>query len=218
MADAVTPHEKQIEQLQPQIEGAPEASSKLAGAGDASTSVKPLESGNENEKLKIATAGREVGGTTEAKINKVGDASIYPDESFVDKQGRPIVVRTQQNGDLFYVRAYDQNVSQPPTDGAGPGQAGRANLQLQHESQDDKVTRVFLQDIQATPSYREVGVGSKMNEAVEHIARQHGAKEIYGNLSYAAEDESAVRTFYQRNGYSFRPGTVGGEEIFKKLS
>jgi hypothetical protein len=73
MADVASPHEKQIEQLQPRIEGAPEASQKIAGAKDAASDVQPEEAGSENEKLKIAAAGKEAEGMPETKIDGAAD-------------------------------------------------------------------------------------------------------------------------------------------------
>ncbi len=216
MADVVAPHEKQMEQLQPQIEGAPEASSKLASAGDASSGVKPLEPGNENEKLKIATGQQEQGDALERKLGQAKEVSGYSDQTFMDKQGHPIQTRTWQSGDLVQVRAYDQTVQQPK-ETPDLGQAGSANLALERDWRDGS-TRARLNDIETPPDYRGSGIGSHLLGECEQVAGQRSAREIYGAFVPHGENPAAVREFYQKHGYSFRPGAAGGEEVFKQFN
>jgi len=144
----------------------------------------------------------------------VSDAGFPQDETFTDKDGRAITTRTWENGDQYMIRAYDQEVQSPP-DSPNVGQAGYANLTLERDS-NAVVERARLNDIQTSPEYRDSGIGGKMLGTAEHIAQQHNAEEIYGNLSYEAQDEGAVRGFYQNHGYDFR-ATDQGEEVFKPL-
>lgn len=144
----------------------------------------------------------------------VNDAGLPQDETFTDKEERAITTRTWENGDQYMIRAYDQEVQAPP-DSPNVGQAGYANLTLERDS-NTVVERARLNDIQTAPEYRDSGIGGKMLGTAERIAQQHDAKEIYGNLSYEAQDEGAVRGFYQNHGYDFR-ATDQGEEVFKPL-
>jgi hypothetical protein len=73
MTDVAPQHEKQIEQMQPKVEGAAEANRKLRSAADASPGATPLEPSGENERLKLSTSGREGGGTAEATVGNALD-------------------------------------------------------------------------------------------------------------------------------------------------
>jgi len=77
--------------------------------------------------------------------------------------------------------------------------------------------RLRINDIETYPAYRGSGVGSEHIREAERIARQHGAREIYGSLGYKSEDEAAVRSFYRKHGYETRSGAMGGEEVYKDL-
>ena len=105
-------------------------------------------------------------------------------------------------------------------------EVGRANLTLETEKTFDPGTghydraadrRLRINDIETHPAYRGSGVGSESIKEAERIARQHGAREIYGSLSYQPEDEMAVRSFYRQHGYETRPGAMGGQEVYKDL-
>jgi GNAT superfamily N-acetyltransferase len=128
--------------------------------------------------------------------------------SFVDGKERNITVRTYENGDSFYIRAYDTRVKQPP-ERADTGQAGRANLLIQR---DNRGVRGRLQDIETVPTYKNSGVGSQMLAQAEDISRQKGAYEIYGLAPSAARE----REWYNHRGYQFRDGAQG-EEVHRPL-
>lgn len=151
-------------------------------------------------------------------VDDLGDVDDTPayleDRNFADKTGRPIAMRTWESGDQYMIRAYDQDVQAPP-EIPGVGQAGYANLTLERDA-DDAVTRARLNDIMTSPQYRDSGIGGEMLGKAEQIAQEEGAQEVYGSLSYDAEDESAVRGFYQKHGYDFR-ATDRGEEITKSF-
>lgn len=74
--DVLASPEQQLEKMSPKIEGATEANAKLTGAKDASPGTLPTEAGTENEKLRLATAGKEMRGTIEAKINNAHDLHV----------------------------------------------------------------------------------------------------------------------------------------------
>lgn len=144
------------------------------------------------------------------------DRSAPDDLSFDDHHGRPITVRSFPSGDQFYVRAYDRREGTPP-ERVDRGQAGRANVHLERNPSGD-VARARLQDVEVEPDYRSSGIGSVMLDQAEQHAQQHGAREVYGSLSYEPEDEQAVRGFYRARGYDFRSGVQGGEEVYKPLA
>lgn len=130
------------------------------------------------------------------------------DRTFVDGEGRDMTVRTYENGDSFYIRAYDTDVQQPP-ERADTGQARRANLLIQR---DNRGARGRLQDIETVPAYRNSGIGSQMLAQAEDVSRQKGAYEIYGLAPGAAGE----REWYNHHGYQFRNGSQG-EEVHKPL-
>jgi hypothetical protein len=84
MTDVSPRPEKQIEQLPPKLESAPEANAKLAGAKDASPGTLPAEPSSEHEKFRITMTSQDTGGMVEAKLNKARDAIPLPG-SFSDK-------------------------------------------------------------------------------------------------------------------------------------
>lgn len=76
MIDVSPQPEDQIEKMQPKLEGAPEASAKLAGAKDASPGTTSVEAPADHERLKAATTGQDLSGADqlERKLGQAGDA------------------------------------------------------------------------------------------------------------------------------------------------
>jgi hypothetical protein len=111
MSDVTPQHEKQIEQLQPKVEGAAEANVKLASAKDLSSDTVLAESRSENEKLKLQTSSRIDSGTSEARIQSAHDASAKVDFRSIDsvavqdKTGKPTV---WESSPIERGRAYEE--------------------------------------------------------------------------------------------------------------
>jgi GNAT superfamily N-acetyltransferase len=150
---------------------------------------------------------------------------------FTDKKGRDMTLRREgaEPDKIQQTEAQDtQTIRQPirlRTYHEGR-EAGRANLTLETNKTYNPSTghydrvadrRLRINDIETHPPYRGSGVGSEHIREAERIARQHEVREIYGSLSYKAEDEAAVRSFYHKHGYETRPGAMGGEEVYKDL-
>lgn len=150
---------------------------------------------------------------------------------FTDKRGRDMTLRTEgaEPNKIRQTEARDTQTIRHPirlrTYHEGR-EAGRANLTLETDKaynlntdHYDRVAdrRLRINDIKTHSAYRGSGVGSEHIREAERIARQHGDREIYGNLSYKAEDEAAVRGFYRKHNYETRPGAIGGEEVYKDL-
>jgi GNAT superfamily N-acetyltransferase len=138
------------------------------------------------------------------------------DRSFTDAQGRPITIRTFGSDDQKYIRAYDRN-QQPPPERPDRGQAGRANVHLEHDLHTNQVTRAKLQDIETNTAYRESGIGSAMLGVAERQAQQAGAKEIYGSLDPTQQEQGELHEFYTKRGYKIHPSSGGGIEVHKTL-
>jgi len=150
---------------------------------------------------------------------------------FTDRKGREMTLRTEgaEPHRIRQAEAQDTQTIRHPVRlrSYHEGQeVGRANLTMETDkaynpstSHYDRVAdrRLRINDIETAPAYRGSGVGSEHIKEAERIARRHGAREIYGNLSYKSEDEAAVRSFYREHGYETRPGTMGGEEVYKDL-
>lgn len=132
-----------------------------------------------------------------------------PDYDFVDRQGRDITLRTFENGNSYYIRAYDRTVVNPP-ERPNPGQAGAANVLIQDT---DGQKRARLQDIEVPLSYRENGIGEEILKEAEGLARNKDCQEIYG----LAPDDDKTRQWYEKRGYTFRQGQSGGSEVYKLL-
>ena len=150
---------------------------------------------------------------------------------FTDKKGRDMTLRMEgaEPHKIRQAEAQDTQTIHHPirlrTYHEGQ-KAGRANLTMETDKAYNPSTghydrvadrRLRINDIKTEPAYRGNGVGSEHIREAEGIARRHGAREIYGNLSYEAEDEAAVRGFYGKHGYETRPGAMGGEEVYKDL-
>jgi GNAT superfamily N-acetyltransferase len=106
-----------------------------------------------------------------------------PDDSFTDKAGRPITVRSWESGDTLYARAYDTGRS-PVPEHINVGQAGYINASIER-SYDGSSPRVRVHDVYTNPEYRGAGIGGKMIDQSEQFAQRHGAKEIYGAVTDA---------------------------------
>lgn len=138
------------------------------------------------------------------------------DVNFHDASGSPITVRAFGEGDQKYIRAYDRNRVQPP-ERPDPGQAGYANLYLERDLHTQQVTRAKLQDIHTSPDYRGRGIGSTMLDTAEQLARQNGAREIYGSLDPGQSKDGSVHDFYTHRGYQTRSFSNGRAEVYKSL-
>lgn len=132
-----------------------------------------------------------------------------PDQHFQDGQARDIGIRSYQSGDRYYVRAFDKEKTQQLPDSVTTGDAGSANLKMERD-ETGKVNRARLEDIQTTPSYRNAGIGDRMLDNCEDIARNNKASEIYG----LAPSDPETKNWYTHRGYDFRKD---GLEVFKKL-
>lgn len=135
-----------------------------------------------------------------------------PDKSFQDTQGRDITLRDYPSGDTHYIRAFDAAKTSQPPDQIAYGDAGRMNLRMEKDAS-GKVERAKAQDIETMPTYRNSGIGSKMLEMGEGIARKNNAREIYG----LAPDDKVTQEWYQKRGYRFRD-TDQGKQVFKILT
>lgn len=150
---------------------------------------------------------------------------------FTDKKGRDMALRREgvESQRIQQAEAQDTQTIRHPirlrTYHEGR-EAGRANLTLETDKtynpgigHYDHVAdrRLRINDIETHPAYRDSGVGSEHIREAERIARQYGAREVYGSVSYKTEDEAAVRSFYRKHGYETRPGVMGGEEVYKNL-
>jgi len=172
---------------------------------------------------------------TEQRIREAQEATRSAEGAterhFADKQGRDMTLCREgaEPDKIQQAEAQDtQTIRQPirlRTYHEGR-EAGRANLTLETDKTYNHSTghydhvadrRLRINDIETHPAYRGSGVGSEHIREAERIARQHEVREIYGSLSYKAEDEAAVRSFYHKHGYETRPGAMGGEEVYKDL-
>ncbi len=140
-----------------------------------------------------------------------------------DKLKRPLTLRTEDGTQAQLERALEagaDRVDHPIRVRTYDGgqEAGYANLTLEVEKLPDntiehfvwpKDRRMRIGDIFVPEDDRRRGIGTWMLERSEELARQSGAREIYGTL----ESEQA-RSFFKRNGYQFRPGPYG-EEAYK---
>ena len=111
--DSLVNPEQQLEKTQPKVEGAPEANIRLAGAKDVSPGTAPAESNSENEKLKVATAGRDANSTAEAKINEAVDHGErkpinfkYANETYSFKDTEPELHNKYPEGVKFDAEGY----------------------------------------------------------------------------------------------------------------
>lgn len=132
------------------------------------------------------------------------------DHHFRDRLGRDMTLRTYENGDSKYIRAYERNGQTLP-ETVNFGQAGRANLRIERG---DNGTRGHLQDIDTTPRYQGAGIGSHMLQQAEDLTVQHRGTEIYGD----APSDATTRSWYEHRGYSFRDKEGGGEDVYKQLT
>ena len=167
------------------------------------------------------------------RLREVRDtAGGATERTYLDKQGRPMQLRTEgaEPARIQQAEAQDTAAIRHPIrlrsyDGQGQ-ESGRANLTLETDKAYSPATghydriadrRLRVNDIETAPGYRGSGIGGEHIEEAERIARRSSAREIYGNLSYEAQDEAAVRGFYHKHEYGTRPGSWGGQEVYKDL-
>lgn len=135
-------------------------------------------------------------GNADAKESR----ETYPDRSYTDAEGRDLTMRTYPSGDSYYVRVFDKAKTPQPPEQPSFGDAGRANLHLERDTE-GCVQRARLQDIDTAPEYRGAGTGGHMLEQCELIARQNGASEMYGDFAAEEGKEDETRQFYEKRGY-----------------
>jgi GNAT superfamily N-acetyltransferase len=164
-----------------------------------------------------------------------GDGSYQ--RHFADRQGRDVTLRVDGDDEQtiqkveaktqgrsacsIRIRAADtaEVASGPAYRGKGEMAYANTTLEIQRDGNGHEVDRrLRLNDIKTNDDRRNSGVGGEMLDEAERIGEQHGASEIYGNLSYEAKDEAAVRHFYQKHGFEFRPIPSGGKEVYKPLN
>jgi GNAT superfamily N-acetyltransferase len=111
------------------------------------------------------------------------------DSHFIDAAGRPITIRSWEEGAFIWLRAYDTKQGAVP---ARPsvGQAARADLLC--EWPDGGVgLRLKLEGIETTPDYQRAGIAAHLLARIEATARRYGAAEIYGTI-----DSPHARAFW----------------------
>jgi len=98
----------------------------------------------------------------------------------------------------------------------GEREVGRAEMTVETVEEFSPLTgytdrwhRARFDTITVEERDRRRGVGSLMLERVEALAREHGAREMYGSL-----DPEDARPFFESHGYQTRHG---GHEVFKPL-
>lgn len=137
------------------------------------------------------------------------DEKTYPDQSFTDRNGRDLTMRTYPSGDRYYVRVFDDQKTPEPPERVSYGDAGKLNLHIERNIEGE-VERVRQEDVDVPPSYREAGIGARLLSQCESISRQQNAKEIYG----IAPHDDKTRDWYAKRGYGFRKD---GQEVYKEL-
>ena len=142
-----------------------------------------------------------------ADVDKTQD---WPsDHHFTDKRGHPITIRDYENGATHYLRAFDQEIRQPP-DRVTIGDVGQANLHLEEQAGE---TKARLQDITVPPAQQGNGIGGELLSQAEKVSMEAGASEIYGS----APSDDQTRSWYEKRAYAIRQGAMG-EEVFKTLA
>jgi GNAT superfamily N-acetyltransferase len=120
-----------------------------------------------------------------------------------------MLIRTYHNGDSDMLRTFDKSGSAPEQPTTTP-----SYLNLHHErGVDGKVERTRLSDVFVPENQRGQGIGGNLLQAAETNAIDHGAQEIYG----ASPQDNSTQMWYEKRGYAFRPGSMGGEEVYKVL-
>jgi len=145
----------------------------------------------------------------ERNATQHGDTTKFDDRTFQREGGSDMLIRTYHNGDSDYLRAFDNTSTAPEQPTLTP-----SYLNLHHEREaDGKVERTRLNDIFVPENQRGQGVGGNLLQAAEASAADHSAQEIYG----AAPQDNPTRLWYEKRGYTFRPSSMGGEEVYKAL-
>jgi len=146
------------------------------------------------------------------------------DVTVTDRLGQPLTLRTedgtreQLRGALQSDQGHVSHQVRIRTYQEGH-EVGRANLTLEADKTFNDVTghydrvsdcQMRLNDIEVADRDHRRGIGSLMLERAEELARQSGARELYGTL----ESEQA-HPFFEKHGYRSRPGRYGGQELYK---
>lgn len=146
-----------------------------------------------------------------------------PDQTFTDDKNREITIRSHDNGNSHYIRAYDRDQNPDlPANASLSKSIGQCTLTEETEVYKNQITenseyrtdRVRLNDITVEDDYQNSGIGGRMLESAEEIAQKTGAREIYGTFTPEAGKEAELREFYQKHGFNFRT-TGNGEEVYK---
>lgn len=149
-------------------------------------------------------------GELERNATQHGDVPKFDDQTINLTGGSDMLVRIYHNGDSEYLRTFDNPSAAPEQPTVTP-----SYLNLHHErGGDGKVERTRLNDIFVPENQRGQGIGGNLLQAAEANAADHSAQEIYG----AAPQDNPTRLWYEKRGYTFRPSSTGGEEVFKALT
>jgi len=141
-----------------------------------------------------------------------------------DKNGRPLTMRTEHGSRADFQKALQNDKTQFPAQTAfirmeneSGEEIGLANVTMEVEKEFNDETgmydkfadnRMRLNDILVPESERGNGVGGQMLDRAEELARESGAREIYGTLE---REES--RQFFADRGYQFRG--ANNNELYK---
>ena len=141
-------------------------------------------------------------------------------ERVTDRLGRPLTLRIRPGPEEVHsaLRAGRNAVLHIRVD-EGEREIGRVRLTIEtveefnpRTGHTDRRHRARIESIAVAEPDRRRGVGSLMLERIEALAREYGAREIYGLL----EPEDA-RPFFESHGYQVRLNPQGDREVFKPL-
>lgn len=149
-----------------------------------------------------------------------------------DKMGHRLTLRTENGTRQHFIAAREKDSER--VDHAtririyevtkeGTKEVGSANLNLEIKKQfnsvsghNERVTdiRMRLQHIFVPENGRRQGIGSILLERVEELARQSGARELYGTVG-----SELGHNFFAAKGHEFRQGNQGGtsQEHFRSF-
>lgn len=139
-----------------------------------------------------------------------GDSVPHTDRDVVAPDGTLQRLRTYNGGNLMCLRAFDSpnaatdGVSETPT-----------LIDLKHERGDSgQVARTRISRLQIADADFARGTGDHLLQAAQTGALNHGASEIYHPM---AGSDPRIGDLFRRQGFSFRPGSQGGAEAYRRL-
>jgi GNAT superfamily N-acetyltransferase len=151
----------------------------------------------------------------------------HQDFQIPDKEGRPLVLRTEEGSRGALEQALQRTDTQAVRHPVRLNvyrqghEAGYARLTFEVDKAFNSGTERYdrvqdvkmrLNDINIPEDERRKGIGSQLLDRSEELARLGQAREIYGVL----ESENA-RPFYEERGYSFRRNEANQTEVFKSF-